>query len=94
MAKKKRPVIYQCTRPAKPGHPQPVTVRAERSAGSSQLCWLSITGGEGDSDAVIFLDHATALGLWSQLGPIVRDQRTAQAVLEAMAEDDLARGPL
>jgi hypothetical protein len=88
--KPKIPVTYVTTRPAAPGHPQPVSVRAERSQGSAQLCWLHILGPDGER--VIFLDHATAMALWTQLGPIVRDQRTEQAILEAFVESDRARG--
>lgn len=91
MRKPKLPTIYDTTRPAKPGHPQPVTVTAERAGGSAQLCWLRISGGE-TGDHVIFLDHATALGLWTKLGPIVRDQRTELAIIEAFIENDRARG--
>jgi hypothetical protein len=92
MPKTKIPVTYRSTRPAKRGHPQPVTVSAERAGGSAQLCWLRIR--DALAETVIYLDHATAHALWAQLGPIVRDQRAELAVLEAMAEDDLARGPL
>jgi hypothetical protein len=87
----KIPVTYQSTLAARRGHPQPVAIRAERAAASAQSAWLRIRAPLAET--IIFLDHAAALGLWTQLGPIVRDQRTELAVLEALAEDERAGGP-
>jgi hypothetical protein len=91
MAHKKIPVTYETTRPIhRRGQRPPVGLAVHRSKGSAQSCWLTVSGRLAEQ--VIFLDHATALQLWTELGPIVRDQRTERAVLEALVADDRAAG--
>lgn len=85
---------YHSTRPPpRRGHPRQTLVSAHRAEASAQVCWLRVVHPSPDRVQVIYLDHATALALWTELGPIIRDQRTELAVLEALAEDDRARGP-
>ncbi len=84
MPRKKKPVTYVSTAP-----PAGVVVTAERAEGSAQLAWLRIVGQH--EDQVIYLGTEATHALWAQLGPIVRDQRTELAVLEALAEEAWVR---